>query len=110
MYDEEKWRLSCLRFIHGIQLHEIIEKIGEDNTEENRELIKQAFKKRLNIDSLANLTGRELRIFIERVAMIMSRDFSIEVSVIGEPEGASDENKTLTEFFHLIFEYNKQKP
>jgi len=110
MYDEEAWANSLNRFLHGPMLQEILEKIGEEVTQENKLLIKEAFKKRLRVDSWAKLTARERRVMIDRMIMIMSRDFAIEINAPGYPEGASDEDKTLTEFFHLIFEYNKQKP
>jgi len=106
MYDEEKWRLSCLRFFHGIQLEEIVDKLGLEK--DAKWQIKEAFKRRLNIDSLGNLTARELRVFISRISMIMSAEFDEEISEIGEPEGASDEDTTLQEFFHLIYDKQKQ--
>jgi len=106
MYDEERWRVACIRFFHGIQLSEITEKLGLDK--EDKWEIKEAFKKRLRIDSLADLTAREMRVFISRVAMIMSAEFGEEVSEIGEPEGVADEETTLQDFFHLIYDKQNQ--
>ena len=105
---EERWRLSLLRFIHGIMLHELCEVLEIENTEENREDIKTMFKKHFYIESLGHLTARELRVFIERVAMIMSREYGIEISVIGDPiENTQD--TTLQEWFKLLYEYGKKE-
>jgi len=106
MYDEEEWRLTLLRWIHGYFIPEITEKLGLEP--EDKWQIKEAFKRRLMVRSLGDLTARELRVWATRVIMILSAEFSIEVNDIGEPEGASDEDTTLQEFFHLIYEKQKQ--
>jgi hypothetical protein len=104
MYDEEVWRLTLLRFVHGPFLAEITEKLGLEK--DDKWIIKEAFKKRLMIRSLGDLTARELRVWVSHVSMIMSAEFGEEVAEIGEPEGVADEDTTLQEFFHLI--YDKQ--
>jgi hypothetical protein len=106
MYDEETWRKKLLAFIHGYFLFEITEKLGLEP--DDRWAIKEAFKKRLLVRSLGDLTARELRVWIDRVIMIMSRDFSVEIRSIGEPEGVADEETTLQEFFHLIYSNQNQ--
>lgn len=100
---EEAWKLSCLRFFYGIMLHEICDVLGIENTAENREAVKEAFKKRLKVESLAVLTALEMRVFINRIAMIMSRDFGREVAVIGEPID-NTEDTSLQDFFHLLYD------
>ena len=108
VHEEELWRKKILAFIHGYFLRDILIALDTEDTIENREEVKAMFKKHFYIDSLGNLTARELKVFIERCAMILSREMGVDVNTMGDPiENTQD--TTLQEWFKLLYEYGKKE-
>ena len=89
-------------------LKEVCDSLGIENTEENREEIKAMFKKHWRIDSLADLTAVELKVFMQRIHAFMATEYGIDLTMMGDPD-ENTEDTSLQEFLKLVYEYNKTR-
>ena len=100
---DKKWKLTLLRFFHGILIPTFNVRYGLMDSKEDREEVKKIFKKYFHVDSLGKLTSIELRVLINKIIAVSATIWGVELPEIGNPP-EDNEDTTLQEFFKMIYE------
>ena len=83
-------RIRLIRYFHGPFLSSILKAIGEEDTQGNKEKVKQLIKERCKVESMADLTPIEIGEIVTEVAIVFAREMGVMLPFPGEPDNVQD--------------------